>query len=179
MVTPFYLKGVHTRLTQISGEWSGTIGNSIFRVNNADFIVATGGKGVRFKGNFPDFSEWMHALIPTGGGPPRKAQFDIDFSTSAGFATTRRNQDFAVANEKFAREFLGEIHMSGPKKGQGIVARAEEYQRGFHPQNVGGTKLTWHHHENMTTMMLVPTDIHGPVGHTGGRGLLDFMLGLE
>ncbi|HEX8776136.1 MAG TPA: HNH endonuclease [Pyrinomonadaceae bacterium] len=27
---------------------------------------------------------------------------------------------------------------------------------------------SWHHHENGTTMQLVPTDIHKAVGHTGG-----------
>jgi hypothetical protein len=28
--------------------------------------------------------------------------------------------------------------------------------------------MTWHHHQDMTTMQLVPTDIHSKTGHTGG-----------
>jgi hypothetical protein len=31
---------------------------------------------------------------------------------------------------------------------------------------------TWHHHQDGTTMQLVPTDIHRQTGHTGG-----FILG--
>ena len=27
---------------------------------------------------------------------------------------------------------------------------------------------TWHHHQDGTTMQLVPTDIHNATGHTGG-----------
>ena len=27
---------------------------------------------------------------------------------------------------------------------------------------------TWHHHQDGTTMQLVPRDIHGATGHTGG-----------
>jgi hypothetical protein len=28
--------------------------------------------------------------------------------------------------------------------------------------------MTWHHHQDGTTMQLVPTDIHAKTGHTGG-----------
>ena len=32
-------------------------------------------------------------------------------------------------------------------------------------------KMTWHHHQDMTTMQLVPRDIHRATGHTGGFSL--------
>ena len=28
--------------------------------------------------------------------------------------------------------------------------------------------MTWHHHQDRTTLQLVPTDIHARTGHTGG-----------
>ncbi|MCP3167404.1 HNH endonuclease [Myxococcus xanthus] len=28
--------------------------------------------------------------------------------------------------------------------------------------------MTWHHHQDRTTMQLVPTDVHARTGHTGG-----------
>lgn len=31
---------------------------------------------------------------------------------------------------------------------------------------------TWHHHQDGTTMQLVPTDIHQATGHTGGVATL-------
>ena len=33
-------------------------------------------------------------------------------------------------------------------------------------------RLTWHHHEDMTTMQLVPKDINNEVSHTGGASLV-------
>lgn len=33
-------------------------------------------------------------------------------------------------------------------------------------------KLTWHHHEDMTTMQLVPKDINNEVAHTGGASFV-------
>jgi len=37
---------------------------------------------------------------------------------------------------------------------------------------------TWHHHQDMTTMQLVPADLHATVRHTGGMALLKQLLGL-
>lgn len=34
--------------------------------------------------------------------------------------------------------------------------------------DVAARGFTWHHHQNGTTMQLVPTDIHRATGHTGG-----------
>jgi hypothetical protein len=31
--------------------------------------------------------------------------------------------------------------------------------------------MTWHHHQDGTTMQLIPQDIHGKTGHTGGFSL--------
>jgi A nuclease of the HNH/ENDO VII superfamily with conserved WHH len=33
--------------------------------------------------------------------------------------------------------------------------------------------MTWHHHQDRTTMQLVPEGIHKATGHTGGYGLSD------
>jgi DNase/tRNase domain of colicin-like bacteriocin len=33
-------------------------------------------------------------------------------------------------------------------------------------------KLTWHHHEDMTTMQLVPADLNNGISHTGGASLV-------
>lgn len=31
--------------------------------------------------------------------------------------------------------------------------------------------MTWHHHEDLHTMQLVPTSIHRSIGHTGGTAI--------
>lgn len=59
-------------------------------------------------------------------------------------------KDFVAANEA--------IGIKGPKP----------------PKN-----FTWHHHQDMTTMQLVPVDIHNAVRHTGGMALLEALLGLR
>lgn len=33
---------------------------------------------------------------------------------------------------------------------------------------------TWHHVENSTKLQLIPTDLHGAVGHSGGRNTYKF-----
>jgi hypothetical protein len=38
---------------------------------------------------------------------------------------------------------------------------------------------TWHHVENEGTMMLVPTDLHHDVAHTGGRAAFKHRTGVD
>jgi hypothetical protein len=33
-------------------------------------------------------------------------------------------------------------------------------------------KLTWHHHQDCKTMLLIPSDIHSKTGHTGGLAII-------
>jgi hypothetical protein len=54
------------------------------------------------------------------------------------------------------------IKMSGKYEKDELLANAEA---GLSKKPAG---FTWHHHQDGTTMQLVPTDIHKKTGHTGG-----------
>ncbi|MPR35904.1 HNH endonuclease [Salmonirosea aquatica] len=40
-------------------------------------------------------------------------------------------------------------------------------------------KITWHHVEDTKTMVLIPTDIHDQVKHTGGIGVYKNNISLD
>ena len=54
------------------------------------------------------------------------------------------------------------IKFTGSRK-KDIVLANKEAQLATEPKG-----YTWHHHQDGTTMQLVPTDIHKATGHTGG-----------
>ena len=66
--------------------------------------------------------------------------------------------DFRAADKILARD-KGLLKKDGTPN----VAAAERYRR--------NNKLTWHHHQDGTTMQLVPEDLHGNIPHTGGGSL--------
>lgn len=51
--------------------------------------------------------------------------------------------------------------------------RTKDYNAANAKANLESTPkdMTWHHHQDCKTMQLVPTDIHGKTGHTGGFSL--------
>lgn len=55
-----------------------------------------------------------------------------------------------------------------PEEGKNFTKKQLEDIRNHRDQIEG---LTWHHHQEPGKMQLVPSDIHGPTKHTGGRAI--------
>jgi DNase/tRNase domain of colicin-like bacteriocin len=67
--------------------------------------------------------------------------------------------DFSKADELFAKK-QGWYKPNGKIDGQRVKDMRDTQ------------KLTWHHHEDKTTMQLVPADLNNNVSHTGGAALV-------
>ncbi len=67
--------------------------------------------------------------------------------------------DFSKADELFAKK-QGWYKPNGKIDGQRVKDMRDTQ------------KLTWHHHEDMTTMQLVPADLNNGISHTGGASLV-------
>lgn len=51
---------------------------------------------------------------------------------------------------------------------------ANDLMRSIDPNWKQPADYTWHHIENSTRIQLVPSDLHGVVGHSGGRNTYTF-----
>jgi len=147
------------RLPRSYGQWGadgkGRPGNSIWYPdandpNNRDLVRVIGkGNGVQFRNGYPDFSPWSVGRVNLG-----------DMSGEA--------SDFSEADKLFAKGV-----MEGTRKPPPGFTREDFIFRG--EPKAAGTKayrqsagLTWHHHQGGKLMLLVPTDLHANVPHTGG-----------
>jgi len=82
---------------------------------------------------------------------------------------TRSDRDMRVADAAYA-QLLGEQSIINPATGQAWTRQEiAAYRR--------NNRLVWHHHEDMTTMQLVPFDVNDRIPHDGGRSLRDRQLG--
>jgi hypothetical protein len=108
----------------------------------AEIEGVTGGKPLKFKDGYPDFSDYVHkSRAPDGSFVESKVE--IGFSKHAD-PDKARAADFSEAN-KAMREKIPDW-----KQPEGY---------------------TWHHKEDGTTMELVSTELHGNVPHTGGHSI--------
>ena len=129
--------------------WAGSKGDSAWtpspdNPDAAAILAATGGKPIPFKNGFPDFTDFA---VKHNGKP---VSVDIDMKgyqkiTTKDGRTMTASPDFAAANRA-----MKEIDPDWRQ-----------------PPNT-----TWHHHENGTSMVLVPTDINNKVPHTGGGSIV-------
>ena len=144
---PLYLFA-SPRLPRTGGSWSGMEGNSIWKSTHPDVIAVTGGKGVRFRNGYPDFSEHSVGQVNIGqtGAATDFAEADIRFAE--GIAKGSRSPPAGYTKADFMRN------------GEAIAAGTERYRR--------AAGLTWHHHQGGSRMLLVPTKLHANVPHTGG-----------
>jgi hypothetical protein len=147
------------RLPRSYGQWgadgNGRPGNSIWypdpkEPRNSGLISVLGkGEGIRFRNGYPDFSPWSVGRVNLG-----------DMSGEA--------NDFSEADKLFARGVMertrepptGFTREDFNFRGEPKAAATKEYR-----QTAG---LTWHHHQGGKLMLLVPTDLHANVPHTGG-----------
>ncbi len=67
----------------------------------------------------------------------------------------------------YCNEQLGQASENGNLNTEQFTDRQlEQIRNGDKPEG-----YTWHHHEDLGRMQLVPSDIHEKTGHTGGRSL--------
>jgi hypothetical protein len=137
------------RLPRSRGNWSDPTrpGNCTWVSTRPD-VRALAPSGVEFVNGYPNFRPW------------KVAEVRID---QAGLAS-----DFADADLRFAQNVVGgrATLPSGYTRadfmhnGEAVAAATERYRQ--------AAKLTWHHHQGGTVMLLVPTKLHANIPHTGG-----------
>ena len=155
-----------------NGEWTGTPGDSTWKPDpkvkpantkanpngktNAQILKENNVKdGVEFKNGCPDFSS------------SAKGQVKVSKMT------TNRAKNFAQADSQLAAK------VRSGKADSSIVQMLE--RNGVDPKNA--TKgdiarlrakegLTWHEHQDMQTMQLIPKELHGTIPHKGGISAL-------
>ncbi len=137
------------RLPRSHGEWSNPNrpGNSNWMPEKGSDARKLAPDGVAFSNGYPNFRPW------------KVYEVRID---QAGLAS-----DFGEADAALARRFA---------RGEGLPegATADEFIYNGEPNAAAvkryrqAAKLTWHHHQGGTTMLLVPTKLHANVPHTGG-----------
>ncbi|WP_319779967.1 HNH endonuclease [Maridesulfovibrio sp.] len=139
-------------IPRTGGEWTGEAGNSKWKPSAGDIpkkqnhgektwqeiLDAYDIDGVEFKDGYPDFSDVA------------KESVEIDNFTDD------RNINFLQADKKTAEKWSAEN-----KDGKSWTS---EDVRNYRKEN----NLTWHEHEDMQTLQLVPSEIHGNIPHSGG-----------
>lgn len=143
------------------------IGNSpVFKqrtLQNSDYVRA-------FKEYDPNKVYLVNGRIPinSGGSLPKilktSGGVDITFDTN-GFPDFT---DHVVLINK--KKQLYEIDMQGNYSSDFSIPDAKA---GITEKYRIDNKLTWHHHQDGRTMMLVPRDINGGIRHTGGKSITD------
>ena len=145
-------------LPKTGGEWEGERGNSKWipaseetpqnPLTNPDkktwkeILDENKTDGINFNDGEPDFSEISEGTV----------EID-DYSIN-------RNDNFTQADEKLAEKWTEE--------GKGNKEWTPQDIRNYRKEN----NLTWHERNDMKTMDLVPTEIHGNIPHQGGISVL-------
>ncbi len=111
-------------------------------------VLAVAPNGVEFVNGYPNFRPW------------KVAEVRID---QAGLAS-----DFAQADLRYAQNVAsgrvapptGYARAYFAPNGEAVAAATQRYRQ--------AAGLTWHHHQGGTVMLLVPTNLHANIPHTGG-----------
>jgi hypothetical protein len=135
------------RIPSSDGSWNGKVGESGWSSTKPEVIRVTGGDSVPFKKGFPIFDKWITRINGIKG--------EVKLTKMKG----NHSSDFRQSDKLFA-EKLGWFKPNG----KADTARVKDLRD---TQN-----LTWHHHEDMRTMQLVPADLNNNVPHTGGASLV-------
>jgi hypothetical protein len=114
---------------------------------------------IPFKNNYPIFNKFMKEVHGIRG--ETKITLDVDANASL---RTRTDRDFGAANRWMAEQ-LNNAKVPAPGGGEWTVGSVRDYLKSKGWQ--------WHHHEDMTTMQLMPAKINDKIGHIGGRQLMD------
>jgi hypothetical protein len=136
------------RLPRTHGRWvSGVPGNGVWLPNPGPARTLAP-QGVTFRNGYPNLRPFALVEVRIG---------------QVGLAS-----DFADADLRFAQRVVsgniqppaGYVVADFMHNGEAIAAGTARYRR--------AEKLTWHHHQGGTVMLLVPRRLHSAVPHTGG-----------
>ena len=167
--TPAVRQTLGQRLPKTNGSWvEGTPGNGVWR--STDIRVRTAAAGpdgviplhvdVAFQNNYPAFSKFIKDMEGIRG----ETKIALNVDAKAGLRT-RTDRDFSTANTWMAEQ-LNNAKVPAPDGGVWTVGKVQSH--------VESRGLQWHHHEDMTTMQLMPQAINDKIAHIGGRSLMDF-----
>ncbi len=137
------------------GEWAGERGESLFTPSDegaqkrlAEYDVT----GIEYKDAIPDFS------------PVSEAQVEIE-----GMSENRYSK---IDND--GKRVVGNFEKADAKCAQTWNAEARDDKTDWSSKDVrdwrSENKYSWHENNDMKTMDLVPSDIHGACTHLGGVG---------
>jgi hypothetical protein len=154
------------------GSWQGTPGNSVWRSTAPDVLAAVPGAtfvDIRYRNGFPDLTPWQQSINGQLG------QVTITLSVNPNVGRGARSRvDLRAADAQMATQ----LNTHGVNPATGLPWTRQDITR-IRTRN----GLTWHHSENVNVyahtdvMQLVPSGINS-VSHSGGRSILDNVLGL-
>jgi hypothetical protein len=153
------------------GTWvKGRPGDGVYRSTDPRVIDAVTPPGkprpthvdIPFEGGNPDFSKHIREL----GGVRGETKVKLDVDPLKG-QRTRADRDFAKADAWFADQ-LNQAKVPRPGGGEWNQTAVKNWRK--------KEGLTWHHHEDMTTMQLIHQDLNDFVAHFGGRSMMDEMF---
>jgi hypothetical protein len=136
-----------------NGHWDGEPGNGMWKSDLDEVNAITGNKPIKFEDGYPDLQPYEQGRVGT-------AEMSEHPSWKGGLQGNSIG-DFASADYAFAKQQGGDFLNAD---GSPCIARVAEYR--------DANDLTWHHHQDMATMQLVPTDLHNNVPHSGGASLI-------
>jgi hypothetical protein len=157
------------RLPKTNGSWvEGTPGNGVWRSTDIRVRQAAAAPGgpipeyvdVPFQNNSPVFDKFVQDVHGIRG--ETKITLDTDATASL---RTRTDRDFSAANRWLAEQ-LNNAKVPAPGGGEWTVGKVQNY--------LSDNGWQWHHHEDMTTMQLMPQVVNDKIAHIGGRSLKDF-----
>jgi hypothetical protein len=170
------LKEVAQRLVERLGvDGLGELARYIQASREAALLVCEGGEAAAValheaRGNVARAQAWLSEAKPQRAGPT---------STRALTETPIRNAHLAgkkhpITGVPFDADGYPDFRAAGVVKVEVRIEYTGSRTRDFAAANkAAGLRetpkgMTWHHHQDGTTMQLVPTDIHARTGHTGG-----------
>lgn len=134
------------------GTWEGVPGDSVWKPDSetvpkrqnpegktwGQILDEHNIEGIEFKDGYPNFENIAEESVTIK-----------DF-------TDDRNINFNQADKAAAEKWNAEEKEGGPWTGE----KVKEYRK--------ENQLTWHEHEDMNTLQLVPSEVHGNIPHSGG-----------
>jgi hypothetical protein len=184
------LKGVVARLGErLGAQGIGELARYIQASREAALLVCEGGETAaaalhEARGDVARAQAWLSEARPQRAGPKSPsagAEKAIGHEPASGMGTDTpiRNGHLAggthpVTGVPFDVEGYPDFRAAKVVKAEVKIEPTGSRARDFAAANkAAGLRetpkgMTWHHHQDRTTMQLVPTEIHAKTGHTGG-----------
>lgn len=177
--------GNHLHTPTTDGTWSGQRGESTWnstdaRLERADRIingVARSPVPVQYTRAYPDFSPWLWSERLAGGALSPGTITFMAGDAIAPLQTGRRNTEYDGISDRTydfdtyrADKELARI--LNLRNVSGVISpyKARDWRTKDRDQ-LRLPRLSWHHHEDMRTMQLVPFTINSILLHSGGAPL--------